>query len=150
MRTLRDTVKIRRFRLHGSKRTSLNNTCNDQHTSRGRSPWRDCPPPCQRCLCPVGYKACFFADVRTCRWGRENLKYRSFFRGLASKTTVNTPKPYLDVARKLGNILADGGHMTVNGAGRVSVLVSARWLAWFRLSSLQTAVDQMSAHGNAE
>lgn len=32
---------------------------------------------------------------------------------------VNTPQPYLDVARKLGNLLADGGHTCVNGAGRV-------------------------------
>ncbi|CAN0060813.1 unnamed protein product [Pylaiella littoralis] len=30
----------------------------------------------------------------------------------------NTPKPYLEAARKLGNLLADGGHLTVNGAGR--------------------------------
>lgn len=37
------------------------------------------------------------------------------------RTPVNTPQPYLDVARKLGNLLADGGHMTVNGAGRVRV-----------------------------
>lgn len=33
----------------------------------------------------------------------------------------NTPQSYLDVARKLGNLLADGGHLTVNGAGRVRV-----------------------------
>lgn len=47
------------------------------------------------------------------------------FRLSYSVLAVNTPKPYLSVSRKLGNILADGGHMTVNGAGKVCVPVVA-------------------------
>ncbi|CAM9288856.1 unnamed protein product [Scytosiphon promiscuus] len=34
----------------------------------------------------------------------------------------NTPQAYLDVARKLGNLLADGGHTCVNGAGRAGCM----------------------------
>eukprot|EP00903_Cladosiphon_okamuranus_P020238 g18574.t1 len=37
-------------------------------------------------------------------------------------SSVHTPRPYLEVARKLGNLLADGGHMTVNGAGRAGCM----------------------------
>ncbi|CAM9166494.1 unnamed protein product [Ectocarpus sp. 12 AP-2014] len=37
-------------------------------------------------------------------------------------SSVNTPQPYLDVARKLGNLLADGGHTCVNGAGRAGCM----------------------------
>lgn len=59
------------------------------------------------------------ADVRL-RFASRSVRilvvaYRS------TPTPVNTPRSYLDVARKLGNLLADGGHMTVNGAGRVRV-----------------------------
>lgn len=36
-----------------------------------------------------------------------------------SFTTARTPSEYKTVSRKLGNLLADGGHMTVNGAGKV-------------------------------
>lgn len=40
---------------------------------------------------------------------------------VALSVAANTPKPYLEVSRKLGNVLADGGHMTVNGAGKVCI-----------------------------
>lgn len=44
---------------------------------------------------------------------------------------VNTPEQYLKISRKLGNVLADGGHMTVNGAGRVRYFRILHWIALF-------------------
>jgi hypothetical protein len=35
-------------------------------------------------------------------------------------SSTHTPAKYLDEARKLGQLLADGGHLCINGAGKVS------------------------------